>query len=81
MKKEKITTLALGVLLVVVLIQTVQLNVMASKVDVQDKELSELETNIKDLAEANLTTGGFSGGGGSLALEKLKELPQMVGGC
>ncbi len=81
MKKEKITTLALGVLLVVVVFQTLQLNVMANKISAQETELGELETNVKTLAEADLTTGGFSGGSANLALDKLKELPQMVGGC
>lgn len=81
MKKEKFTGLVLGLLLVVVLIQTLQLSTMAAKVNAQESELGALETNIKQLAETNLTTGGFSGGGASLALEKLQELPQMVGGC
>lgn len=83
MGKEKIMAWIIGVLLVLVVIQTIQLNVIAGNINEQEKKLSELETNTKELAEANVSTLTVksTGGGASLALEKLKDLPQMVGGC
>lgn len=81
MDKNKTLIWILGILLAVVVVQAIQVNALSKKVNEQGGKLSELEASTQELSELNLTVKGVSGGGGSLALEKLKELPQMVGGC
>lgn len=79
MDKNRILTGILSILLVLVLIQTMEIRAMAEKVKSQDEKLLELEEITKKLAETNLTYRAT--GGADVALQKLKELPQMVGGC
>lgn len=80
MEKDKILVVLLGIFLVITIVQAIQLNSLSGKLEGQQAQIVGLEDSSQKLSETNLSIGA-GGGGASLALDKLKELPQMVGGC
>lgn len=81
MEKDKILVVLLGIFLVITIVQALQLNSLSGKLEGQQAQIAGLEDSSQKLSETNLSIGAGGGGGASLALAKLAELPQMVGGC